>query len=164
MSSYSSTPATPAPVIKAIKKIEKKRSSMMNEMLLMLPFMMYAGAGRHVLTFDNKRKLIKMAQIQELVLHTIPLGALIWYNNSTDIEYDETLDTMLKVVFCMSLLFNLIEIVIFYYYKVSGKNLEVNKTTGKAKAAPSLVKVIGAVLVLLTGIAVIVGTQAFNEK
>ena len=29
----------------------------------MLPFMMYAGAARHMLTYDNKRKYVKMAQV-----------------------------------------------------------------------------------------------------
>ena len=34
---------------------------MMNEMHVMLPFAMYAGGARHMLTFDNKRKFIKIA-------------------------------------------------------------------------------------------------------
>ena len=46
-----------------MKKVEKKRSSFTRELLLMLPFMMYAGAARHMLTFDNKRKFVKMAQV-----------------------------------------------------------------------------------------------------
>ena len=29
----------------------------------MLPFMIYAGAGRYMLTFDGKRRYIKIAQI-----------------------------------------------------------------------------------------------------
>ncbi len=41
-----------------------------------------------MLTGDNKRRLIKVSQVQELILHTIPLAALIMYNNGTDIAYD----------------------------------------------------------------------------
>ena len=55
-----------------------------------------------------------------MVLHTIPLAALIWYNNTTDIEYDESLDLAIKIVFGISLGFNLIEIIAFYCAKVTG--------------------------------------------
>lgn len=51
--------------------------------LFMLPLMMYAGSARALLTFDNKRKFIKVAQMQELILHTAPMCALIWFNNTT---------------------------------------------------------------------------------
>ena len=87
---------------------------------MLLPLFMYAGAGRHVVSFDNKRKYIKISEVQELVLHTLPLGGLIWYNNSTDIEYDETLDTMAKIIFIASLALNLVEIILFHVYKAAG--------------------------------------------
>ena len=72
---------------------------MTQEMHLILPFAMYSGGAKHILNVDNKRKFIKVTQIQEIILHTIPLGALIWYNNSTDIVYDETLDIVVKICF-----------------------------------------------------------------
>ena len=61
-----------------------------------------------------------MAQVQELILHTLPLGGLIWYNNTTDIIYDETFDMAAKVLFIASLTLNLIEIIAFYIFKVTG--------------------------------------------
>ena len=100
---------------------------MTQEMHLILPFAMYSGGAKHILNVDNKRKFIKVTQIQEIILHTIPLGALIWYNNSTDIVYDETLDIVVKIVFCTSLALNLIEIFIYRIYKASGTNIELNK-------------------------------------
>ena len=93
---------------------------MTQEMHLLLPFAMYSGGAKHILNVDNKRKFIKVTQIQEIILHTIPLGALIWYNNSTDIVYDESLDLAIKIVFGISLGFNLIEINAFYCAKVTG--------------------------------------------
>lgn len=96
----------------------------------MLPLMMYAGSARALLTFDNKRKFIKVAQMQELILHTVPMCALIWYNNTTMISYNEDLFNTMKVLFILSSSFNLIEVVFFYYNKVSGKNLEVDLKTG----------------------------------
>ena len=45
------------------KKKEKKRQGINQEMIMMLPFMIYAGSGRYMLTFDGKRKYIKIAQI-----------------------------------------------------------------------------------------------------
>ena len=91
-----------------------------NQTILLLPLFMYAGAGRHIVSFDNKRKYIKISQVQELILHTLPLGGLIWYNNTTDIEYDETLDLMTKIVFIASITLNLIEIIAFYIFKATG--------------------------------------------
>ena len=95
-----------------------------NQIILLLPLFMYAGAGRHIVSFDNKRKYIKISQMQELVLHTLPLGGLIWYNNSTDIEYEETLDMITKITFIASFVLNLVEIILFYVYKAAGYNLE----------------------------------------
>jgi len=48
------------------------------------------------------------------------LGGLIWYNNTTNIEYDETIDTVAKILFIASLALNIIEIVIFYIFKATG--------------------------------------------
>ena len=53
--------------------------------MLMTPFLIVSGAGRFLLTPDHKRSIIKLAQLQELVLHTIPLSALIQYNNTQEI-------------------------------------------------------------------------------
>ena len=105
---------------KKLKKMEKKRVRLNNQQIFLLPVFMYAGAGRHMVSFDNKRKYVKMSQIQELILHTLPLGALIWYNNTTDIEYDETLFLVTQIVFIASITLNLIEIVAFYIYKAAG--------------------------------------------
>ena len=43
------------------KKQEKKRQSRMTMDLFLLPMMMYAGSARALLTFDKKRKFIKVA-------------------------------------------------------------------------------------------------------
>ena len=53
-------------------------------------------------------------------MHTLPLGGLIWYNNTTEIVYDETIDTLAKVLFVASCALNLIEIIVFYIFKVTG--------------------------------------------
>ena len=55
----------------------------------MMPFMMYAGTGRLMLTADNKRKIIKISQVQEFFLHTLPLGGLIMYNNMQEVVHSE---------------------------------------------------------------------------
>ena len=121
--------------------------------------MIYAGAGRHMLTFDNKSKFIKVAQIQELILHTIPLGALIWYNNTTDIVYDEDLDLMAKIVFMMSLVFNLGEIVTFYFFKVTGDNIELTKELPRRpRTSNYFVRIIGFCSIMLAGVAITIGT------
>ena len=104
--------------LKEEKKKEVKRSDSNQTMTVLLAFFMYAGAARLMLTFDNKRKYIKIAQVQELVLHTIPIGALIWYNNTTDIQYSEEVDLAVKITFIASLSLTLAETVYFYVSKV----------------------------------------------
>ena len=56
----------------------------MQTMLFLLLPAMYAGSGRHLMTQNGKRSIIKVAQVQEFILHTLPLGALIFYNSSLD--------------------------------------------------------------------------------
>ena len=92
----------------------------------MLPFMIYAGAGRYMLTFDGKRKYIKIAQIQEIVLHTIPLGCLIWYNNRQEIKYSDDLYLAMQIFFTLSFFSTLIELVFYYFMKVAHVDLEIN--------------------------------------
>ena len=108
------------------KKKEKKRQDINQEMILMLPFMIYAGAGRYMLTFDGKRRYIKIAQIQELILHTIPLGCLVWYNNKQEIAYSDDLYLAMQITFTMSFFLTLIEVVCYYFMKVTNVNLEIN--------------------------------------
>ena len=50
----------------------------------------------------------------------MPLGGLIWYNNTTDIVYDETIDNIAKYLFISSCALNLIEIIAFYIFKATG--------------------------------------------
>ena len=54
-------------------------------MLIMMPFLIYAGAGRLLLTPDGKRNIIKMSQLQEIILHTGPIAGLITYNSSKEV-------------------------------------------------------------------------------
>ena len=65
------------------------------------------------------------------MLHTIPLGGIIWYNNTTDIDYDDQMDLACKILFVSSGIFNLIEIVMYYIYKASGENIERDVYTQK---------------------------------
>ena len=44
-----------------MKKTEKTRQMANEETIFVLPFFMYAGAGRHILSFDMKRKYIKIS-------------------------------------------------------------------------------------------------------
>ena len=98
-------------------------------------------------------------------MHTIPLGALIWYNNTTDIVYDEDLDLMAKIVFMMSLVFNLGEIVTFYFFKVTGDNIELTKELPRRpRTSNYFVRIIGFCSIMLAGVAITIGTQAFSEK
>ena len=49
-------------------------------------------------------------------MHTLPLGALIFYNSSLDgVKYDETIDIATKVLFSISAALNLIEVIIFQF-------------------------------------------------
>jgi len=49
------------------------------------------------------------------------------YNNDTDIAYDSDMNDVMTGFFGLSLLFNLIEIVTFYCYKVTGTNIELDQ-------------------------------------
>jgi uncharacterized protein YjaZ len=49
------------PFEKKQKKIEKKIKKQNKQLLIMMPFLMYAGAGRQMLTYDKKRKIIKIS-------------------------------------------------------------------------------------------------------
>lgn len=103
----------------------------MQQLLFMMPLMMYAGSGRELLTYEGKRSIVKTSQVQELVLHTIPLGALVWYNNSTEVEVDESLDLALKILLILSLLLNAVELVLFNFFKASGQNIEISPHNGR---------------------------------
>ena len=81
---------------------------------MFMPFMIYSGAGRHMLTLDKKSSVIKISQVQELILHTLPIGGLIVYNNTKEIEYDETLDLVVRILFLMSASLTMLEILVFY--------------------------------------------------
>ena len=113
---------------------KKKKEEMQCLLYLMLPAM-YAGAGRHLITFDGKKKFIKIAQVQELLLHTVPLCALIFYNSSADsVHYHEAVDTTAKVFFCISLALNLIEIIVFQLSM--GTNLDPKENQNVTKRKP----------------------------
>ena len=146
------------------KKKEKKRQDINQEMILMLPFMIYAGAGRFMLTFDGKRKYIKIAQIQELVLHTIPLACIVWYNNRQEIVYDEDLRQAMQITFTASFFLTMIELVCYYFMKVANVNLEIDDHHKLPYVASGTAKVIGILSVLVAIGAVVLGTQAFNEQ
>ena len=51
----------PAYMAKQNKKTMKQRNSTNMINLLLLPFMLYAGSARFLLTYDNKRKYVKFA-------------------------------------------------------------------------------------------------------
>lgn len=146
------------------KKKEKKRQNINQEMIMMLPFMIYAGSGRYMLTFDGKRKYIKIAQIQELVLHTIPLGCLVWYNNKQEIEYSDDLYLAMQITFTMLFFSTLAELVCFYFMKVAHIDIEINDQYKKPYVSSGTMKAIGIGSVLVAIGAVVLGTQAFNEQ
>ena len=120
---------------KNTKRYKKKKNSADMKNLLLLPFMLYAGSARFLLTFENKRSFVKFAQIQELVFHLIPLSSLIRYNNSTEINYSDPIDKTISIIFGLSFTFTIIEMVAFYCAKATKQNLEVNKKTGQANAS-----------------------------
>ena len=101
-------------------------------------------------------------------MHTLPLGGLIWYNNTTEIVYDETIDSLAKGLFVASLALNLIEIIVYYIYKVTGKNLELQTKGSPPKTVPrmkkSTVKLLGVCNVLICVICIALGTHLFDEK
>jgi len=49
------------------------------------------------------------------------------YNNDTDIAYSSDMNDVMTGFFGLSLMFNLIEIVAFYCYKVTGTNIELDQ-------------------------------------
>ena len=53
----------PKDPIQAAKKAAKKKKEHAGRQARMMPFMMYAGTGRLMLTADNKRKIIKISQV-----------------------------------------------------------------------------------------------------
>jgi len=114
---------------KAAIKLEKKAKEKAKTLAMMMPFMMYAGAGRFMLTVDNKRKIIKIAQVQEFFLHTLPLGGLMAYNNMQDVVFNEDIKSASNIFFSASAALSLIEIVYLYCKKVQGVNLEVDLKT-----------------------------------
>jgi hypothetical protein len=149
---------------KAAKKAAKKQKQQAQETILLLPLMMYAGSGRLLLTADGKRSFIKLSQVQELVLHTIPIYALMVYNNNTDIIYNNELKQANESLFPALFTLTLFEIVIFYCKRVGGDNLEKVKMTGKAKVAHGKVKNWGYLSILLATAAVLIGFIVFKDE
>ena len=47
---------------------------------LLIPLVIYAGFGRVVMLYERKSSLLQVAQAQELLLHILPLGMLVFYN------------------------------------------------------------------------------------
>ena len=85
------------------------------------------------------------------------------YNNTKEIQYDETLDIVARILFLTSAVFTLIEIVAFYFKKVAGQNIEVHKT-GKPKVNRLAVWRIGVVSLMACLAAVLVGFFVFETK
>ena len=66
--------------------------------MLMLPLVIYGGFGRSVMIYEKRSSLLLMSHAQELLLHTFPLGLII-YMNVTELNKITVLD-----VFSLSLL------------------------------------------------------------
>ena len=56
---YNTDKGTKDPV-KAAKKLERKKKEHAQRLLIMMPLLMFSGAGRLMLSAENKRSLIKM--------------------------------------------------------------------------------------------------------
>ena len=67
-------------------------------------------------------------------------------------------------MFITHLVFSLVEIVAFYFYKVSGENIEFNKKTGKPTTSPSTVKSLGMLSIVLGIVVILIGMLTFEEQ
>mmetsp|Transcript_14947 Transcript_14947/g.18819 ORF Transcript_14947/g.18819 Transcript_14947/m.18819 type:complete len:203 (+) Transcript_14947:159-767(+) len=150
--------------VKAAKKKEKKKRELSQNLALMTPFLMFSGAGRFMLNAENKRKIIKMAQIQEFVLHTVAIGGLISYNMEQDIVKNEDLELFMTIAFIGSASFSLIELVYYYCMKVKGVNVEIDRKTQKPHANQKFVRGYGFCSVVMAALAIGVGFSAFDEQ
>ena len=96
-------------------------------------------------------------------MHTLPLGALIFYNSSSDnVHYDEGRDTTAKVFFCISLAMNLIEMIIFQLSM--GTNLDLDARTGKPLIESSTIRLICYASIFLAIGSVSTGLRAFDDQ
>ena len=130
---------------------------------MFLPLLMYSGAGRYILTTENKRKIIKMAQAQEILLHTLPLGALIIYNNLQNVKYNEELEEAVKAIFPLSAILTLIELFYGICQTARGEKPEVIPETKKSRISGKFIKSFGFCTVLLTVVVIVIPLSVYEE-
>ena len=90
---------------------------------ILTPMVLYAGFGRVVMLYERKTSLLQVAQAQELLLHTLPLGMLVFYNNEI-VQKSKTLDKLIKIVVILSCIQMSAEILIHKLYLNMHVNLE----------------------------------------
>ena len=89
----------------------------------MTPIVLYSGFGRVVMLYERKTSLLQVAQAQELLLHTLPLGMIVFYNNEI-VQKSKMLDKFIKMIVIFSCIQMTAEILIHKFYLNMHINLE----------------------------------------
>ena len=71
---------------------------------------------------------------------------------------------MARVLFGLSLILNLIEIVVFYCYKVTGSNIELDAKQVQPRTSHQMVTCFGFISIILAAIAITIGLSSFDEQ
>jgi hypothetical protein len=70
---------------------------------------------------------------------------------------------MASSLFGLSLIFTLIEIVVFYCYKVTGSNIELDVKQEQPRTSHQMVTCFGLVSIVAAAISITIGLSAFDE-
>lgn len=73
--------------------------------------------------YERKSSLLQVAQAQELLLHILPLGMLVFYNNEI-VQKSKVLDKLIQMIVIISVIQMAAEILIHKFYMNIGVNLE----------------------------------------
>ena len=95
------------------------------------PIIVYTGFGRVAMLYERKFSLIQISQAQELLLHTLPLGLIVFYNNKDFFDSSQTLDKIIMIFVVFSTVQMLSEVIINKLYTNAGTALE-RKTSAKS--------------------------------
>jgi hypothetical protein len=96
------------------------------------------------------------------LLHTIPLGYLIYYNNNIVLK-GETMDRWMKTIVVLSILQVLAEILLHKFFKNCGKNLERRAALKSSVRLDDMFRVT-LVAVILLGTSMLLGAYAFSDQ
>ena len=94
--------------------------------LLLMPIIIYGGFGRSVVISEKRSNTILFAHVQELLLHSLPLGLLLIFNAYTLDKFTKTEWVSIGILIC-NIVEVVVEITLLNFFENTKVNLELKR-------------------------------------